>query len=575
MRNVRVFGKTTPYEVTLISEQEPFAIDEYLQILDSINNNPICKVLTSEVVENDGKISYIALAKIESSARYPIASGAKVDTPCFYDIKKFVMNTDPDDGFVLGEVFGTDFADIPPEYLNLVAMCDDGCIRNQNQIPFVFNHKRLFESPHIGLFGGSGSGKTVAMKVFLEEFMKRSVPGIVLDPHLEMNFSSCKNEVPKEFQIDFNHRFETFCIGQNGFGINFSDLTTDELILIMSFSGELSGPMESLLRTLHKSKSTLFELRNLIDSLIELITNLENGNDLSTNEQILQKTYISKIPSFNTLIALSWRLHSLESSGIFEGDESQLVRAMENRKICVLRGSMEQIHIVSSHIIEKLYILRRKYIDSRESGIDAQPFPPFFVGMDEAHIFCPHGNQFSLTRKIMKTIAQEGRKYGVFEILATQRPSLLDETVVAQMANKFIFRLSIKEDLDSISKETDLLSSEIKKLPYLNSGECYVSSSIIGRTMFVKIRYGITTSKNALNPFDELLSPVSLSDIENAVMKVLPFNDLDKMKIIQKISDLTGENISVAKLNSVCDDLSSKGLLAISTSFMGKSYSKR
>jgi hypothetical protein len=253
-----------------------------------------------------------------------------------------------------------------------------------------------------------------------------------------------------------------------------------------------------------------------------------------------------------------------------------LIVAMQNRKICVLRGTMEQIHVVASHVIEKLYGMRRKFIDAREADtIDATPFPPFFIGMDEAHLFCPNNTSFSLTKRIMKTIAQEGRKYGVFELLATQRPSLLDETIVAQMANKFIFRLSIKEDIESIKKETDLSAAEIKKLPYMNSGECYVSSSIIGRTMFVKIRYGITMAKNARNPFDEFKAMVANRPEEDVILNSLPFNDFTKNDVIQKIKKEHGIILTVPEFNKLCDDLAGRGLMIVENSYMGRQYLKK
>ncbi|WDU82706.1 helicase HerA domain-containing protein [Caloramator sp. Dgby_cultured_2] len=43
--------------------------------------------------------------------------------------------------------------------------------------------------PHIGIFGGSGSGKSFGMRVILEEIMKLNIPTVVLDPHYEMDFS--------------------------------------------------------------------------------------------------------------------------------------------------------------------------------------------------------------------------------------------------------------------------------------------------------------------------------------------------------------------------------------------------
>lgn len=575
-RNIRVYGKTTPYEITLKSDVHPFAMDEYLMIKDSFNNNPLCRIISSEVVMSNGKKEYIATAKVESVVKYPIEIDAEALSPLFENIAPFVMNTNPSDGFVLGEVFGTSVEDIPSSFKGLVAMYDNGKVVEQSAIPFVFNYKKMYESPHIGLFGGSGSGKTVAMKVLIEEFMKRGIPGLLFDPHLEMNFAECKSEIPEKYKVNFGPSFQIFNVGQNGFGIDFADLSTDELISIMSFSGELSGPMDALLRTLHHNGMTLYELRKLIDDLVLLYNKMESTfEDLNQDEERLRKTYVSKIPSFNTLVALSWRLGSLENTGIFNGNTHGLVSAVSNRKVCVMRGTMDQIHIVASHIVEKLYAKRRAFIDAREyTDIDAEPFPPFFIGMDEAHLFCPNNTSFSLTKRIMKTIAQEGRKYGVFEIFATQRPSLLDETIVAQISNKFIFRLSIKEDIDSIKKETDLNEGELKKLPYMNSGECYVSSSIIGRTIFAKIRYGITTSKNANNPFDEFESMSNISDVEQVILDNLPFNDFTKADVIKKIKDLTGTTLSVPELNQTCDNLATKGLMIVESTFMGKSFLK-
>ena len=577
-RNITVFGKTSPYEITLQSKEHPFAVDEYLIIQDTFNNNPLCRVISSEVTYLNNEKVYIANAKVETTVKYPIDAGAVATLPTFADIAPFIMNTKPKDGFILGEVFGTSFNDIPPEYSELFAMYSNGKVVPQTSVPFVFNYKKLFESPHIGLFGGSGSGKTVAMKVIIEELMKRDIPGILFDPHLEMNFAESKPEIPNRYRVDFSTKFEIFTIGMNNFGIHFADLTTEELVSIMSFSGELSGAMESLVRTLHHNGMTLYEMRKMIDDLIDAFNKEQNTfEELTEHEKKLMSTYRNKVPAPSTLISISWRLNSLEMSGIFNGNINKLIETMQNRKICVLRGSMEQIHIVAAHVIERVYKMRRNFIDAREMGgtIDAEPFPPFFIGMDEAHLFCPNSTNFSLTKRIIKTIAQEGRKYGVFELLATQRPALLDETIVAQISNKFIFRLSIKEDIDSIKKETDLNASEIKKLPYMNSGECYVSSSIIGRTMFVKIRYGITMAKNAHNPFDELGSVVDLTPVEKAFIDNLPMNVLSVNNMQKHIKDTTGKTLSVAEIMKLGDDLAFKGFVISEKSMCGQSFMKK
>ncbi len=122
---------------------------------------------------------------------------------------------------------------------------------------------------------------------------------------------------------------------------------------------------------------------------------------------------------------------------------------------------------------------------------------------DEAHNFAPKGYD-APAKSVLKEIAQEGRKYGVFLIFATQRPTLLDETITAQLNSKFVFRTVRGTDIQTIKEETDLTHDEGKRLPYLRSGDVFVSSAIMGRTMAVRIRLAHSASPHTLNPFDEL-----------------------------------------------------------------------
>ena len=573
-RNIYVCGKTTPHEITLKCKDHPFAVDEYFVIDDNFNNNPLCKVQTSEIIYEDGSPVYIATAKVESNARYPIALGAQAFTPTFDQISPFVMKTHPQNGFVLGEIIGTNVADIPDEFKSLVAMYD-GKIYEQSALPFVFNYKKMIESPHIGLFGGSGSGKTVAMKVLIEELMKQNMPSIVFDPHFEMNFAENNPIIPSKYKCYFSPICETFVVGKNNFGIDFSEITTKELIVILSRVKELTGLMETLLSTLHHNGMTLLELNTILNDLIAVYSKLDAHQPLDDQEQLLYNQYAAKIPSFSSLIGISSRLNDPDTLKVFKGNIHALQRALLDQKTCIIRGTERDVEIIAPYIIEKMYLLRRSFIDAREWGnTDATIFPPFFICMDEAHIYCPKDKP-SLTKNVMRTIAQEGRKYGVFEILGTQRPALLDETIVAQISTKFIFRINVAEDIKSIQKETDLNAAEIKRLVYLNSGECYVSSPILGRTVCVKMRYGITVAKTVTNPFDEIMAKPKLSDVEKCILNILPFNDLNLTKVIQEINKVTGKTLSVPEMNKQLSDMAIKGLISIESAFMGKSYFKK
>lgn len=594
---IKIVGKTNPFVVTLATTEEPFQIDNFYEISDNENNNPVCRIIKSEnlsietvkATERDlypdiesffpnEKNIYIATAKIENYIKKPIKSGSEVKLPTFDKIKPFLVKQEIANSFVLGEINGTDIFmnTVPDNHKNLFMVRKDNKMMPQTSVPLLFDYRKMSEAPHIGLFGGSGSGKTFALKVIAEEMMKKNIPTILFDPHMEMNFANPRTEIPEELKYDFSKKFQIFTIGNN-VGIDFSELSTDELIKIMGFSGELTGPMENLLRELHSKGDTYINLMNKIKTLIDLKTKQEqsslNEKTLSTADKDLWDKYKNIIPTSTTLIGISWRIGSINSTGIFNKDITDLKNAIKRKQTCVLRGEMKSLNIVGSYLISKLYLLRKDYIDSKDLGTPKEPFLPFVIAMDEAHIFCPKSESKSPIKTILRTIAQEGRKYGVFEIMATQRPSLLDETVVAQMSTKLIFKLSIKEDLASIQKETDLSPEEIERLPYINSGESFISSSIYGKTISALIRYNVTDVKAKSNPFDEL-SVVQLTGLQKALVRCMPVDDVKIDIVVDKVRAMTGQIYKPSELINELEKLADDGVITKKSGALGNKYNK-
>ena len=594
---IRIVGKTNPFSVTLATKDEPLQIDNFYEIEEADTNNPVCRIIKSENLsietvkaterdlypdiqsffENEKNI-YIATAKVENYIKKPIKSGSFVKLPTFEKIKPFLVKQNIEDSFVLGEINGTDIFmnTVPDNHKNLFMVRKNNQMMSQSSVPLLFDYKKMSEAPHIGLFGGSGSGKTFALKVIAEEMMNKNIPTILFDPHMEMNFSSPRTDIPKEYQKDYSKKFQIFTIGNN-VGIDFSELSTDELIKIMGFSGELTGPMENLLRELHRKGDTYVNLTNNLKTLIDFKSQLEQNcldeKSMSTTEKDLWDKYKNIIPTSNTLIGISWRINAINATGIFEKDITDLKNALSRKQTCVLRGEMKSLNIVGSYLISKLYLLRKDYIDSKDTGTPKESFLPFVIAMDEAHIFCPKSESKSPIKTILRTIAQEGRKYGVFEIMATQRPSLLDETVVAQMSTKFIFKLSIKEDLMSIQKETDLSQEEIERLPYINSGESFISSSIYGKTLSVLIRYNVTDVKAKSNPFDEL-STTELSSLQKALIRALPTDEVKITDTVEKVRAMLGKTYKPSELIIELEKLADENIIIKKSGVLGSKYFK-
>lgn len=90
---------------------------------------------------------------------------------------------------------------------------------------------------------------------------------------------------------------------------------------------------------------------------------------------------------------------------------------------------------------------------------------PLLVVCEEAHRYASidHSIGFAPTRRALSRIAKEGRKYGLFLGLVSQRPAELDPTIISQCATLFAMRMSNDRDQallrSAVSDETaDLLA---------------------------------------------------------------------------------------------------------------------
>jgi hypothetical protein len=85
---------------------------------------------------------------------------------------------------------------------------------------------------------------------------------------------------------------------------------------------------------------------------------------------------------------------------------------------------------------------------------------PTFIVVDEAHNLIPakpRSKSESALRELFRTIVAEGRKYGLFVILVTQRPDKLDPLVVSECENKALMKLG---SISVLNKTRQLLGLE-------------------------------------------------------------------------------------------------------------------
>ncbi len=127
---------------------------------------------------------------------------------------------------------------------------------------------------------------------------------------------------------------------------------------------------------------------------------------------------------------------------------------------------------VITKILSRMLFLKASTLKPRGSRA-------FHIIIEEAHRYVQHDNDIELLGyNIFERISKEGRKYGVFLALITQRPSELSDTCVSQCANFVILRTLHPVDLKYIKEMVPNVTQEIMiQLKNLKPGNCIAFGS--------------------------------------------------------------------------------------------------
>jgi len=101
---------------------------------------------------------------------------------------------------------------------------------------------------------------------------------------------------------------------------------------------------------------------------------------------------------------------------------------------------------------------------------------PLLFVCEEAHRYAPSDKHigFGPTKRALSRIAKEGRKYGVFLGLVTQRPAEIDSTIISQCSTLFVMRLSNDRDQSLIrSAVSDAAVNLLSFIPSLGTREVF------------------------------------------------------------------------------------------------------
>lgn len=168
-----------------------------------------------------------------------------------------------------------------------------------------------------------------------------------------------------------------------------------------------------------------------------------------------------------------------QSSGCFDDNDVAVVS---------LHGvNLDQKKVVPLVVAKMLY--RNQKACSR-----AEPGSSVHLIVDEAHNILSYSSQRESESwrdyrlETFEEIVKEGRKFGMYLTVCSQRPADISPTILSQMHNYFIHRLVNDEDLRAVNKAVSFIDgASASMIPVLPQGCCIVSGTATAYPVRVQV----------------------------------------------------------------------------------------
>jgi len=321
---------------------------------------------------------------------------------------------------------------------------------------------------HCSVLAKTGSGKSYTAAVILEELLDKKVALLIIDPHGE--YASMR-EPNKDG--DFA-KFKVKPAGYNVVVYTPADMAVNPRAdRPFRFEGLNLGARELARMIPHESSSGQLGL------LYEAISALRGETDAYTLEDIIDQVVRSNSKVKWNLVN---HLESLLELGIFSGTATPLEELLHPGRASVIdmTGIIPELQsMIVARLLSEVFEARKRRLIS-----------PGMVVVEEAHNYIPErGTGNAASTNIVRTIAAEGRKFGLGLMVISQRPARVDKNVISQCNTQIIMRVTNPNDLKALSKGlegmTSDLEEEIKRLP---PGVAMLVSNEIERPITVSVR---------------------------------------------------------------------------------------
>ncbi|HDJ22107.1 MAG TPA: ATP-binding protein [Candidatus Bathyarchaeota archaeon] len=326
---------------------------------------------------------------------------------------------------------------------------------------------------HVAVIAQTGAGKSYLVGLMLENLLPLGATIIVMDPNSDyvmMKKKADGGETPFAEDVTIyrppgikGRRFSDEDIGgAEGYTIEFSALTPDEIFEIAGVSPRWVHIRAVILEAL-QGLSGLYGPQQLLERLKWMEVNEEDRGRREAAARA--QSYIQRLTRYQVWGSANIPLEEL----------------LRPRHLSVIDLAGLQSHVSQ-------YIVQKTVSDIWARAITGSLRHPVFLVLEEAHNFAPAEGVASACSSIIEKVASEGRKFGVFLLVVTQRPFKINSNVLSQCNSQIIMRLTNPEDMSAVRRSSEAMSEDLfRDLPGLNRGEAIVVGGLTKVPVMVKV----------------------------------------------------------------------------------------
>ena len=401
---------------------------------------------------------------------------------------------------------------------------------------------------HIGVFGNTGSGKSNTLtKIYkeyysvLEKHKTQAGKFIVFDLNNEYGEDAITK---KENKVIYKLNLR----GNKGAKIPFDiqKLDEDDFVLMLNASPKIQAPIVKnafkhtkndsnfdyvgYVRSLisNNQKHLFYNFRDKLKGYVRGLDNfrvnsktgdfyykLDDGHCIYSSEKEFEN-YLNKISidkPEDTLEKMRFELYFSAAQSAFDGvlseymmpllnraekllkelskvfdSNSSLSKLFDGKRICIIQLGLvnkDLRELIPSLLSNSIFKIMAEY--KEDKNIIKQIIN---IVVDEAHNLLYEDNEevHQHYLQIFEKIVKEGRKFGVFLTLASQRPSDISATIISQLHNYFIHKLVNPSDIQKIRKAVAYMDDEaLDFMTVLAPGECIISGTAFVMPTFVYV----------------------------------------------------------------------------------------